>query len=786
VGRLACCRRQAGRRADGHHGFLSPSTTKELPPEYFEWTKDQGCPAANCRIEFVTAEDAARSLLDAMTPPTGQPAPVLLAISDLNESETTALLDAVPEIRFIALPPSSGRLGRAALAVPPSATQDRRYSGDRSFGAVVDAPHPDLTRFMVRPTWLGENVHTAVADFTPPAPGRAWQATNASLRVQPVPGASLGWASAAGGVRYTAFLDPARFRNGSAPIPADPAQFRPYCAIDANGPFDSTSGERQGNLWTNPASFAGLVLDDMRRSLSADVAIVPSVWIDRDVIAAVADPPATGVPPLSGFILQRVLYRSKRIVRVAVEGSELGGLLKKIVAAGAAADDGVCVSGLGLANSCPLKTLDTEELLVNVRKPEEGHYYRIVMPVSLAREGDLTFSESATRDLLVDLDARLAACGTSPRHALRAGEDPVAERLESSLAARWQHYVKLDPLTFDYASTSVTEPDGHTGVFSRLPVDGSGERPSRRIAVASDVNAVLWDTSRFAVRVPAQLRYNQMRIDQETSYDQDEFSIGFRVDRKRFPTRWARLFAGVFLDGRLFDRVDSVDSVRTLGSIPDPLFPGVTLDNATTPGPTLAFTTAPQRNLAAAYGLEVDEKTFGLVTVTGLQFSRYHGRVYNVPVAVRLGERTIDLDEFLKGTASDTLSAHYQQNLDGITEHTPFGYATATRGQSKIQIDAKTRTKLPVSIPRALVFSTEHRYRWYRHDEREVGLFTGRSGNTKLSFDIGVGKRWSVGPYAERTDVSVTIRGRDDLHFSVFSWGAQVKVPLFWNGRSIE
>jgi hypothetical protein len=132
-------------------GFVSPATARSLPAEYFEWTRAQGCDAAHCRIDFVPAEKAARWLMESVAAPTS-PAPVLLAISDLREADTSTLLDTIPDIRFIALRPDSGRLGRAGLAVDPDSTDSRRYSGDRSFGAVVDERYPELTRVMVRPT----------------------------------------------------------------------------------------------------------------------------------------------------------------------------------------------------------------------------------------------------------------------------------------------------------------------------------------------------------------------------------------------------------------------------------------------------------------------------------------------------------------------------------------------------------------------------------------------------------------------------------------------------------
>jgi hypothetical protein len=181
----------------------------------------------------------------------------------------------------------------------------------------------------------------------------------------------------------------------------------------------------------------------------------------------------------------------------------------------------------------------------------------------------------------------------------------------------------------------------------------------------------------------------------------------------------------------------------------------------------------------------VPEQTFGAFTVSGLQLSRYHGRVYNVPVSVRLGSEAIDLGEFLQAPASDTVSARYEQDPGAISTETPFGYATATRGQSRIQVDAKTRTKLPVAVFKTLTFSTEHRYRWYRHDAADTGLFTERHLRTQLALELGIGKRWSIGPSVERTDVAVGA-GRTDLRLSIVRWSAQVRVPLFWNGRSIE
>ena len=766
--------------------FVSPSAVKELRPEYFEWNHARGCPADACRIEFLDAAEAARMMLDAMASTDGGAAPMLVGLSELQDTEATALLDKVPELRFLATAPDSGLLGRAAMPVVPATTQQQRYSGDQSFGAIVDQAQPELTRFIVRPTWLGETVVTAMADVRPPVRGGHWRANRAALDFRYVPGASLGWTTGAEGVRYTVAFDPTRFRTSAPPVPADPTAFRPYCAVDAAGPFDAVSHEPQGDLWTNPTSFTGVVLDGMRRSLGADIAIVPAAWIDRDVMAAIAEPPATGVPPLSGFMLQRILYRSRRVVPVVVEGSTLAGLLKEIVGRAAAADDAVCVSGLGSAQRCPLTALETDDLLVNVRKPVDGHYYRIGVPASLARAHGLTYDDHAARDVMVDVDARLAACDASARPLTRHGSDRLAERLESRLAARPQHFVTVDPLTIETASTSVGEPDGARGVFSRLPVDGSGARSSRRIAIDGDINAVLRDTIGYDLRIPVSFHYDRSRVGSATSYDHDEFSVGVRVDRKRFPVRWAQTFGGVFFDGRLFNRVDPVDSVRSLGPIPDPQVPGLTLTDATMPGPTVGFTTAPPRNLAVACGLEVPSRSFGTFTVTGLQLSHAYGRASNVPIAVRLGHERVELLDFLRGDASETLSARVQQQPSGLSDQTPFGYITAARRQSRLQVDATTRTTLHWRGFQSVELSTEHRYRWYRQDERQVALFTERSANTRVTLALGVGKRWSVGPYAEWTAVSVAVKDRRDLRFRVLSGGVQLRLPLFWNGRTLE
>lgn len=705
-------------------GFVSPSAARRVPPEYFEWSKADGCAAAHCRIDIIKPEEAARAWL-ALLSPQGKTAPVLLAMSNLPEAETTAFLDAVPEVRLIAVSPDSGRLGRAAAALGASGV---RYSGDRSFGAVVDRQQPDLAKLIVRPAWIGEYIHTATASFTATGPGNPWRVADAALAFDPVPGASLAWTTSARGTSYSAFLDPKRFRNPGEPFPAEPSAFRPYCAIDQNGPFDAISRERQGDLWTKPASFAGLVLDEMRRSARGDIAIVPQSWIDPDVIATIETPPETGVAPLSGFMLQRILYRSQGVVRVTIEGSQLADTIATLVASSAAAKDPVCVSGAGVVNSCPLSAIDTDDFLVDVRKPEDGNYYRVILPATLAREAGMTFNESAARDLLADLDARLSACESTAGRSLLPSDDPFAERLENQLARRPQHYLKIDPLTIDLSSTSVHEPDGSEGMFSRLPIEGFGEQPSRRVVIDGDVDAVLWDTASYAVRVPAQLRYDRTTVDQETSYDRDEFSVGFRIDRKRLPARWARVYAGVFFDGRLFDRRDTVDGFA---------------------GP-ITFTIRPQRNFGLGYGLEVPKARFGRITVNGLQLTHFMGHVYNVPIGVRAGSQTYD---------------------------------TATHVQSRVQVDAETETALPLA---ATTLSTEHRYRWYHHDSDAVGLFTERSFYTKLALDIAIKKRCTVGPYIERHDVDAAMTGNGDQHFSATSWGLQVKVPVFWNGRSIE
>jgi hypothetical protein len=753
--------------------FVSPTLNAEVPATHSTWKEADGCPVETCRIEVLDPNDAASWWLELAGSPMESAPPLLLVLSDLESDEEDELLDRFPQIRFLAISPESTRLGRAA---PGSKETDvPRYSGDLSFGGVVDAEHPELTRLIVRPEWIGETVLIARAQLKAGGNGSPWKLDTPSVASHGVPGAELTWSFDPSRTHVTYA---ARFSDGTS-TPST-AAFKRYRTLAPDGAFDHTC-EKQDKLWTGKTDFTGLLLDEMRRSLGTDIAIVPAAWIDDEVtawLAYLSAPGGTGrVDWLSGFILERLLFRAEPVVKISLPQTTLAAKLSAIVSQAAEAGKTVCTSGLNSAATCPLSKLDVKDLLVNIRRPRPGHFYSIALPASIARTHELEFDDEGLRDLLVPLDKRLSdsQCANDPQRKTESGDAttrPVAVRLEEELSGRIQRYLRLDPLSFEYSMTGVHEPDGQTGLLGKLPNDSSNAKNNREIIVEADVDFGLLDTRRYAIRVPAIVKLDRKDLEDQTSFDKNDFRVGVRGDVKKPLRRLATVFAGFFVEGDIADTKSKVKATRELPAFTDPTRPELQLTGVSVSGPSLTFRTRRSLFRFWSVGVELPKYERGKTTISEARVSLDYGESSNVPDKVLVGDQAFQFERYVREGSVGVLKAAYGADQLGITADTPFGFDYRKLTQGRLELDAKTETKFGDSK-----LGSSNRFRYYRHKGTDPVLATEWSWLGKVTFEWPIWKRWSVAPYVEVNLVRVaSIKEK----FRVVRAGVALKLTSFW------
>jgi hypothetical protein len=754
--------------------FVTPEVLTEVPESYGKWARAEGCPAESCQLTYLPPAEAARQLLEmgagssspAGTPPDPEARlPLLVALTDLSDTELGELLTEVPEIRVVSVHPESSVMGRAAPEVKPTKPGEPRYSGDLSFGSVIDEPHPELTRLMARPEWVGETVLEASVTASPEAATSSpWRLSTPSVYAHSIRGADLVPSVVGGKVTYQAVLD---LKSSKVVVDAADRAFQAYCPLAKAGPFDA-SGFAQRGLWTSQEDFAALVLDTMRTTTRAEIALLPREWIDPSAIGWLADR-GDGVNWLSAFILGRVLFRAERVVRVAVAGSALAKTLASLNELAGESGLTLCAAGLDLLD-CDLAKLDAKSLFVSARRPQPLHYYGIVLPASLASAAKLEFDDEETREILPAVNRRLSE--TCPDEAAECRHKTLRAKLEELRASRIQRYLRLDPLSFEFARTGVHEPPTAQKIFGKLPVDGSSAKDNRTIAIDADGDWGILDSRRFALRVPGKVQFTRQDLDDATSFDKDEYSIGFRGDYKRKMKGLVRLFVGGFMEGRL-GTVKSKATATRLISVDDPAHPGTVLEDLKVEGPKIGFRTERRSFVFGAVGAELPSKEWEWGTLSNVKVSFDYGRATNVPRSVRIAETEFSIDDFIRRGMDELLSEVYQADVDGVTDATPLVFRYGRPHVFRTQVDAKYEHEWDSKAK----LTGEVRARFYRQFSDEPLLATRYSVASKVSFQWPIARRWTFGPYVEHTIVDVKqVSGA----FWVTKAGAQLKLTSFF------
>lgn len=676
--------------------LVDPRVRTILGDEKWRWTNDEDakCAADECEILLQSPVEAFDTVLGfAESSPSTRP---VVLLSQLEDKDTSAILQHSPRVRMVVLPPDSLALGRAAVRTEPggrgnAAGAGGPFSGDLGYGAVLNMGTPTVTQVWARPEWFGESIHSIEADVTV----QNWEYTRAEHGAFSVKGRALCAKKEGNGVGY--FLEHWRIVDGATVYTQDPespavgrAPYR-YASMKPDVAYDAAGRFKQGPLWTSLDAFAAVALDAMRTGFNTDLAILPSGAIDENWLAYLRDDPHAPTQFLSRVLLERLLFRAGTIVKVRLPASSVLTTMNSIVTSGRTAGVKYCISGVNAA-TCGSPRLSAQTTLINERKLDRNRFYTIAMPESVALENNLT-RYGADEDDLVYLMDRVFAAGTEdaadtcstmvgpvvpaprPRQSGPAADSLPAE-LERVRASVNHPYLYIKPTEFSFNETQVEEPADGLGLFNKLSVPNSGAKPSRRMSFSMGADIGIVDTRRWAVRLVSNVAYGRAVVNGQSSTDPNSSLVGVRADRK-VSTR-GRAFAGLFWETQFSDQVTRIT----------PTSKGVT-------GPTLSLLTRRRdyRYFGAGFELESPQFTRWL-SIDPLRFSTAVGTSAHEHVDIQIEGQSQGLLAFQRQGAT-TLLNNYFATHPGLNSASVYEFVDQALRRVRMQVDATPRFSVP-------------------------------------------------------------------------------------------
>ena len=557
-----------------------------LGSEPWKW-HGTACYDSECEIDFVSPEDTVRVLLERTYRTREAVKPVVLLLSALEDEETQALMEAFPEIRLVLLGPESLMLGRGSRANPPEDPDDSlaarlsqrqgadKYSGDLGMSATLNPEHKAATQLIARPEWLGETAAHLSARLTYDVSQAEWSIDSVATAVNIVPGAALQWAAANCTQGMPAGSDCTRFwmtwpeATGKL-VDHDYGVFRSYLACDEGKtpPAGSLLFDQCAKLASlaNPAEFLAFAGDAFRRATGSEIALVPGALIDPDGFAWLKSVLAPGwTRIMTRFVLERLIYRSFRIVRTTVAGSDLVATLDKALAASSHA--GSCIVGLEGGCVSKVDTKRADRLFVNDRLLDPRLYYSIAMPEGLAAELGLEHSDGRhTADAVSVLNERL-----TDLHWYVADRDPdvaLSTRLVRSGEGKLQFHSIASSFEFGYINLDLGEPAARKGTIDTTDISFRSITPARTLVGKATIDIAAIDLPRLAIRGIAESDFKR-RTDIKTTiktengvesevdasqlaFEANQMLFGGRADWKLRPfRREGRVYGGYFVEGEI-------------------------------------------------------------------------------------------------------------------------------------------------------------------------------------------------------------------------------------------
>jgi hypothetical protein len=530
--------------------MVDPNTKKRLGGDRWRYTKSEGpCDGDTCELDFLPAKDVFEVIAASISESKTATPPVFVLMSGLSDQQTLTLMSDRPKmpgrdpappvaVPFVILDPDSYVLGR-----------DVGYSSIVEGDSIPAPPGPDPSarQMWVRPAWNATRASVLSAQLS-------WSANRWTLEAAAVATVHVD------GKMATPQLsgDTVSYAVPTLPRPLGP--FKAYGIYRGDAP-------KSADVWN---STAVLALDVMRRKGHADLALIPKHFIDEQIVAEVA---ATDRPlAFSRFIFSKLFYQQENIVAVDVEGGKLAAALDAIVKAQAAENESVYIAGIGSAGA--VTKIDPKHLLINGRLIVSDHFYKVVMPQSIAEAQSLTVvDEEAVPSLLDAVDEHLRNQGgpvLRPSATLNQPETSFRER------NRW--YLSLNPAKFSYFRGSPTDHE----LLGNIPLAGRSVKDERQWS-ASGRGEIALDGLTYAYRGIFEARFAKNIFATPPSYPEDEWTGGGRVDRK-LASGAGRIFAGVFRQSQFREqRIDPITPSRKLSG-PLTTSTGEVLESGSTTG----------------------------------------------------------------------------------------------------------------------------------------------------------------------------------------------------------
>ena len=521
--------------------------------------------------------------------------------------------------------------------------------------------------------------------------------------------------------------------------------------------------------------------DALRESVKTDLAVVSKDLIDADYAGYVRRHlDGNGSDWLSKYILERVVYDSRRVVKAKVSGADLVGKLNS-----ALKEDGdYCISGIG--GGCPssLDTAHPERLTINGRRLYLNLFYSVAVPDHLAESLDLDHSDD---------DPGIDIVEATHQHFVRLGwmgrtEDDrptVAGQLEAARSRNAQGYFAATKLDFGMVFIRPVDPEGRTDIRKNLGLPFSGAERSTRFAVALDSDYGAVDAQSFAIRVPMAIDYTRREESDKVTFDTDEFSTGARGDYK-VPDGAAlwRALLGRTAPGSSGHalRQSQTRNRRGTGSISPKRRCSRRRTSSSRDG---SFTTA-----AGAEILPMKE--FPVSNLVKMSLRKLGGRLTrgtesNVPVGLSIGGADQDLDRLLSRGHATLLNEYFKANEATFSKEVEFAIETEDRRQWRFQVDTDGQIKLKTG-ERDYTLDLGVRYRLYRAAGEPLSQFQ-KTSELKVEIAFGIPLWWRLKLTPAWLYEQATIEASENDLFQYSKLDIRLSLPIvmrYGQGRLIK
>ena len=681
-------RRIAGNLDVAVIGLVDTATKSAAGTIAWTW-KGESCSAESCTVDILDPVATLKLLRKAIDYHNGHRRQAFILLSELSDEDTKSVLEEIPEIRVVILSSGSVVLGRQVAdseneilpGRPPS-------SGDLGAAADINSNEPTTRRVAVRPEWFGETGARVVTRWRRESSYDEIELDVDTLTVDTI----IGYPFRSVPVLSPdpAVLPDVSYVSEARDGPVALGQFVGYTRCTAETTDHRCEAFR--GLWSKD-TFNAIAADAVQRRAKTDLVILPDDVIDADVAAwlertLVADRNAHW---LSRFILDRVVYRSYRIVRASVEGSKLLDTLQKIAAQESAFGERYCLSGIG-RTECGASAIDNASLVkfrVNDRIVDARAFYTIAMPDQLATTLQLRYPEEA--DAFIDVEEAVNDALQSgdwyvapgPQTKLPTDVDKLLEAITARAAEKRLGYWLVPTLDGGYSRTAVGDFKNRTAAPKVVPSEVGGAKEASSISLAFDSDFSPYDTNDRALRFVTSINYTRKETEQIDSitakrlirsYDKNEIVAGLRHDWK-YGSSWEwRPYGGVFIDGPFLRQVEDL-TAKTM--VPQ----------------TTTFVVEPNQFVHGRVGIDAlanqpgwtKGKTTITLTKAGAAFNV--GRVLALPVSLTLAGERREIDELSDKGAQALLDEYVKTHPEFVPNEKSFVVETERRGQRRADAD---------------------------------------------------------------------------------------------------